>query len=139
MANAIVICCTCTMKEFGKHMYSNNNLPFLADLVSLASFVRAKSREYTKHNDIAPAAPPDAIFFEKLITYPSFLFCLKSCLILSLNAKFKACVGKYLMQFAKLPLQNGRKPINEQQEYYGEYILLEYNNIDKTLMHIHIK
>jgi len=76
----------------------------------LASFVRAKSKEYTKHKDKAPAQPPDAMFLAKLTTYGSLLDCLNIILILSLKAKFKAWVGKYRIQLAKLPLQKGRTP-----------------------------
>ena len=103
------------MLIFLNNSTENCNLPFLDALVSLANFVRAKSREYTKHKDRAPAQPPDAIFLLKLMTYPSFLFCLNNALTLSLNAKFKACVGKYRIQFAKLPLQKGKTPKQKQR------------------------
>ena len=98
------------MLIFSNNSRENCNLPFLDALVSLANFVRAKSREYTKHRDKAPAQPPDAIFLLKFMAYPSFLFCLNNALTLSINAKFKACVGKYRIQFAKLPLQKGKRP-----------------------------
>ena len=61
--------------------------------------------------DPAPARPPDAMFTAKnfansvLGEYTGNI-----SLIVSLNAKLKAWVGKYLTMFATLPLQNEPKP-----------------------------
>ena len=47
---------------------------------------------------------------------PNFWYCgaslgvLKTALMESLKAKFRACVGKYRRTLAKLPLQNGMTP-----------------------------
>lgn len=69
--------------------------------------VLAKSSGYTKHNDVAPAAPPEAKLPAKYLQNWVFLSTppKKTCLYTSLNAKFKACVGKYLITLAKFPLQ----------------------------------
>merc|ERR1719244_1271712 len=79
---------------------------------SAASLVLAKSSGYTKHREVAPAAPPDARLPAKYrqncwrLSTPSR----KIFLYLSLKAKLRAWVGKYLMTLARLPLQNDRKP-----------------------------
>jgi hypothetical protein len=78
---------------------------------SAASLVLAKSRGYTKRREVAPAAPPDAMFPKKNLK-GSFLELngFKYLLYVSLKAKFKAYVGKYLITFAKFPLQRDMKP-----------------------------
>jgi hypothetical protein len=57
-----------------------------------------------------PAKPPDKIFLVNLAVVVSVFFGEKAFFILSLNAKLRACVGKYLTQLATLPLQNDAKP-----------------------------
>lgn len=79
---------------------------------SAASRVRAKSSGYTKLSEVAPAAPPDARLPAK---YLQNCVCLstslrKNFLYLSLKAKLRAWVGKYLMTLARLPLQKARTP-----------------------------
>lgn len=89
-----------------------NSLSCPALPTSAARRVLAKSRGYTKQREVAPAAPPDAKLPAKYLqnwvrlSTPSR----KTFLYLSLKAKLRACVGKYLMTLAKLPLQNDRKP-----------------------------
>lgn len=74
--------------------------------------VRAKSSGYTKQSDVAPAAPPEAKLPAKYRQNCVFLSTppKKVCLYTSLNAKFNACVGKYLITLAKLPRQKLKKP-----------------------------
>merc|ERR1711973_353927 len=67
-------------------------------LASLASLVLAKSREYTKRRDRVPAAPPEAMGVAN------------KALMVSLKAKFRAWVGKYLSTLARFPLQKGTIP-----------------------------
>lgn len=74
--------------------------------------VRAKSKGYTKHKEVAPAAPPDAKLPAKYFQNSLFLSTPSKNIDLytSLKAKFRACVGKYLITFAKLPLHNDARP-----------------------------
>merc|ERR1712168_385667 len=89
-----------------------NSRPAPALPTSAARRVRAKSSGYTKHRKVAPAAPPDARFPAKYrqnwarLSTPSR----KIFLYLSLKAKLRAWVGKYLMTLARFPLQKERKP-----------------------------
>lgn len=89
-----------------------NSLPAPAFPTSAARRVRAKSRGYTKQREVAPAAPPEARLPAKYLqnwvrlSTPSR----KIFLYLSLKAKLRAWVGKYLMTLARLPLQKERNP-----------------------------
>jgi len=78
---------------------------------STAILVRAKSKGYTKKMVSDPAKPPAKIF---PITNFDFSFLgsygFTNLLIRSLNAKFNAYVGKYLITLAKFPLHNDQKP-----------------------------
>src|SRR3990167_11404430 len=83
--------------------------------MSVPSLVLAKSSGYTNMRDVTPAKPPDRMFDRK--TSPglvSFFGAPRSffvrVLYLSLNAKFKACVGKYLTMLARFPLQRAAMP-----------------------------
>ena len=94
-----------------KPWYSDNGPDFFATLVrqstrpvnsrplpeptSAARRVRAKSRGYTMRSDPAPAKPPDAMFTAKK-GQKSVLgeYVGNRSLIVSLNAKLNACVGK---------------------------------------------
>src|SRR5206468_2703451 len=78
---------------------------------STASLVLAKSNGYTTQSEAAPAAPPEATFPKKNFAFWVFLSNgFKYLLNVSLKAKFNACVGKYLITFAKLPLHKLRNP-----------------------------
>jgi len=61
--------------------------------------------------EVAPAAPPEAMFPMKNLK-GSFLGLngFKYLLYVSLKAKFRAYVGKYLITFAMFPLQSEKKP-----------------------------
>jgi hypothetical protein len=50
-----------------------------------------------------PAKPPDKMFVPNLRHWGASLPVLKTALMVSLKAKFSACVGKYLNTLAKLP------------------------------------
>merc|ERR1711878_67992 len=79
-------------------------------LASLASLVLAKSREYTKRRDRVPAAPPEAMFVANLTAGEASLGVVNRALMVSLKAKFRAWVGKYLSTLARFPLQKGTIP-----------------------------
>ena len=62
-------------------------------------------------SDVAPAAPPEAMFPIKNINGCSLgLYGQKTFLYVSLKAKLSAYVGKYLITLAKFPLQREVKP-----------------------------
>jgi len=67
------------------------NYLFSPTPISAANLVLAKSKGYTKHKELAPAAPPEAIFPKKNFT-GSFLGSngQNHFLYVSLKAKFKA-------------------------------------------------
>ena len=50
-----------------------------------------------------PAKPPDAMLVPNLTYWGASLATLKVALMVSLKAKLRACVGKYLNTLAKLP------------------------------------
>merc|ERR1711962_1284216 len=79
-------------------------------LLSLASLVLAKSREYTKRRDRVPAKPPEAMFVANLTVGEASLGVANRALMVSLKAKLKAWVGKYLSTLARFPLQKGTIP-----------------------------
>jgi len=87
------------------------NYLLFPDPISAANLVLAKSSGYTKHSEVAPAAPPEATLPKKNL-YGSLLgsYGLKKVLYVSLKAKFKAWVGKYLRTFARFPLHNDNIP-----------------------------
>ena len=59
----------------------------------------------------APARPPDAMLAAKNLPNSFFgSYFGKKPLMVSLNAKLNACVGKYRMTFTVLPRQNAMKP-----------------------------
>merc|ERR1719229_2099973 len=68
-------------------------------LLSLASLVLAKSREYTKRRDRVPAKPPEAMLVANLTVGEA-----------SLGVAIRALVGKYLSTLARFPLQKGTIP-----------------------------
>jgi len=62
-------------------------------------------------SEVAPAAPPEAMFPKKNFTGSVLEFHgHKYGLYVSLNAKFRAYVGKYLYTLAKFPLQKAEIP-----------------------------
>lgn len=79
---------------------------------STPNLVLAKSNGYTNIIEILPAKPPAARFPKKNLSFcvfgltPYTKFLAKA----SLTEKLIACVGKYLITLAKLPLQNASKP-----------------------------
>merc|ERR1719494_487702 len=79
-------------------------------LLSLASLVLAKSREYTKRRDRVPAKPPEAMLVANLTAGEASLGVANMALMVSLKAKFRAWVGKYLSTLARFPLQKGAIP-----------------------------
>merc|ERR1719494_632727 len=79
-------------------------------LLSLASLVLAKSREYTKRRERVPAKPPEAMLVVNLAAGEASLGVANMALMVSLKAKFRAWVGKYLSTLARLPLQKGTTP-----------------------------
>ena len=50
-----------------------------------------------------PAKPPDAMLVPNFTYWGAFLSTLNIALMVSLKAKLRACVGKYLNTLAKLP------------------------------------
>lgn len=76
-------------------------------LYKIHHLVLAKSSGYTKHSEVAPAAPPDARFPAKYRQNCVFLLTpsKKTDLYTSLKAKLRACVGKYRITFARFPRQ----------------------------------
>merc|ERR1712027_35504 len=57
-----------------------------------------------------PATPPLRMFLPNFSAWLAFLEVPNAALIVSLNAKFRACVGKYLRTLARLPRQKERRP-----------------------------
>jgi hypothetical protein len=63
------------------------------------------------HREPAPARPPEAIFTKKNIPKSVFgEYFGNNALMVSLKAKLKAWVGKYLITFVKFPLQKALRP-----------------------------
>ena len=60
--------------------------------------------------EIVPAKPPDTVFLASFFAFVSFAGLGKRDLIWSLNAKFIACIGMYLITEAVLPLQKDINP-----------------------------
>merc|ERR1712216_424928 len=83
----------------------------LPEPTSAARRVRAKSSGYTMQREPAPARPPEAMFTAKKLQKLVFaLYFGNMALMVSLNAKLKACVGKYRRMFTKFPRQKAAMP-----------------------------
>ena len=74
--------------------------------------------------DIDPAIPPERMLVPNLTYWGASLLVLKTALMVSLKAKLRACVGKYLKTLAKLP-EIGLKTIRIVANLLNKFLIVK--------------